>query len=61
MVDGSPDPAYLFVSSSRSTAAFQAWCREHAIGYQAWSDGGFTVVRPATKVTVGMVPATVLG
>jgi hypothetical protein len=61
LVDASPDPAYLFVSASRTTAAFQAWCRAHAIAYQAWSDGGFTVVRPATKVTPGMLPATVLG
>ena len=61
LVNASPDPAYLFVSASRTTAAFQAWCRKHAIAYRAWSDGGFTVVRPATKVTPGMVPATVLG
>ncbi|MCW2936919.1 MAG: hypothetical protein JWM19_7881 [Actinomycetia bacterium] len=61
MVDASPDPAYLFISASRTTAAFQAWCRERAIAYQAWSDDGFTVVRPAAKVTPGMVPATVLG
>jgi hypothetical protein len=61
LVNDSPDPAYLFVSASRTTAAFQAWCREHAIAYQAWSDGGFTVVRPATKVLPGMVPATILG
>jgi hypothetical protein len=59
-VAGSPDPAYLFVSASRTTAAFEAWCRAHAIAYQAWSDGGFTVVRPAAKVTPGMVPAVVL-
>ena len=60
LVGASPDPAYLFVSASRTTAAFQAWCREHAIAYHAWSDGGFSVVRPTTKVTPGMVPATVL-
>jgi hypothetical protein len=60
LVNASPDPAYLFVSASRTTAAFEAWCREHAIAYQAWSDGGFTVARPATKVTPGMLPATVL-
>jgi hypothetical protein len=59
-VDASPDPAYLFVSASRTTAAFQAWCRAHLIAYQAWSDGGFTVVEPAAKVTLGMVPAPVL-
>jgi hypothetical protein len=61
MVAASPDPAYLFISASRTTAAFQAWCREHGISYQAWSDGGFTVVWPATKVTQGMVPGGVLG
>jgi hypothetical protein len=60
-VAGSPDPAYLFVSASRTTAAFEAWCRAHDIAYQAWSDGGFTVVRPAAKVTPGMVPAAALG
>jgi hypothetical protein len=59
-VDASPDPAYVFVSASRTTAAFQAWCRAHLIAYQAWSDGGFTVVEPAAKVTLGMVPAPVL-
>jgi len=59
-VNASPDPAYLFVSASQTTAAFEAWCREHAIAYQAWSDGGFTVVRPTTKVTASMVPAAIL-
>jgi hypothetical protein len=61
MVDASPDPPYLFISASRTTAAFQAWCRAHAIAYRAWSDGGFTVVRPMTKVTPGVVPTAVLG
>ncbi len=59
-VSASPDPAYLFISASRTAAAFQAWCSEHAIAYRAWSDGGFTVVRPAKKVTPAVVPATVL-
>jgi len=60
-VNAGPDPAYLFVSASRTTGAFEAWCRAHAIAYQAWSDGGFTVVRPTTKVTAGLVPTAILG
>ena len=49
-VDASPDPAYLFVSTSRTVVSFETWCRGHHVGYQAWRLGGFTVVRPAAKV-----------
>jgi hypothetical protein len=50
VVDASPDPAYLFVSASRTIVSFETWCRERHVGYQAWRLGGFTVVRPAKKV-----------
>jgi 4-amino-4-deoxy-L-arabinose transferase-like glycosyltransferase len=49
-VSASPDPAFLFVTASRTTGSFEAWCRAHGVAYQAWQLGGFTVVRPAVRV-----------
>lgn len=59
-VGASPDPAYLFVTASRTLSSFEIWCRDHHVGYQAWHLGSFTVVRPATKVSPSTLPATVL-
>lgn len=52
-VRASPDPAFLFVTASRTTGSFEAWCRAHGVGYQAWQLGAFTVVRPAVRVDPG--------
>jgi hypothetical protein len=49
-VAASPDPAYLFVSASRTVAAFETWCRSRHVRCQAWHLGQFTVVRPGVKV-----------
>jgi len=46
-VAASPDPAYLFVTTSKTLSSFTAWCRDHDIAYQAWQAGHFTVVQPA--------------
>ena len=59
-VNTSPDPAYLFVAASRTVSSFEAWCHDHHVGYQTWHRGGFTVVRPAAKVTPSMLLAEVL-
>lgn len=55
-VAASKDPAYLFVAGSRTVSAFEHWCQATGIGYQAWSNGGFTVVRPAASVSPGELP-----
>jgi hypothetical protein len=49
-VSASPDPAYLFVSTSRTVSSFETWCHHQDIGYQAWQLGDFTVVRPAVRI-----------
>ncbi len=59
-VGASPDPAYLFITASRTLGSFETWCREHGIGYREWHSGGFTVVQPATKVNPGALPHAVL-
>jgi hypothetical protein len=59
-VGASPDPAYLFVTASKTLGSFETWCREHHIGYQAWHLGSFTVVQPARKVDPSALPRTVL-
>jgi hypothetical protein len=55
-VGASPDPAYLFITASRTLGSFQTWCREHHVGYREWQSRGFTVVQPATKVGPGALP-----
>lgn len=60
-VDASLDPAYLFVTASRTVGSFEKWCREHHLGYQAWSLGSFTVVQPSVKVTPDVLSPAVLG
>jgi 4-amino-4-deoxy-L-arabinose transferase-like glycosyltransferase len=50
VVAASPDPAYLFVSASRTLPAFETWCRGRHVRYQAWHLGKFTVVRPGSAV-----------
>ena len=59
-VGASPDPAYLFITASRTLGSFETWCREHDVGYRAWHSRGFTVVQPATKVNPGALPHAVL-
>jgi hypothetical protein len=59
-VEASPDPAYLFVATSRTLPAFETWCREHHVGYREWRLRGFAVVQPVTKVAPGALPDTVL-
>ena len=59
-VGASPDPAYLFITASRTLPAFESWCRGHGIGYRAWDSRGFTVVQPAAKVDPGALPRAVL-
>jgi hypothetical protein len=58
-VDASPDPAYLFITASKTLASFEIWCREHGIGYQEWHLRSFTVVQPATKVNPSALPRAV--
>jgi hypothetical protein len=52
-VAASPDPAYLFITASRTLGSFETWCREHDVGYREWHSRGFTVVQPAAKVSPG--------
>jgi hypothetical protein len=59
-VDASPDPAYLFVTASKTLGSFETWCRGHDIGYQEWHLRSFTVVQPATKVKPSVLPHAVL-
>jgi hypothetical protein len=59
-VDASPDPAYLFVTASRTVGSFETWCQDHYVGYRAWHLGGFTVVQPTTKVNPSVLPHSVL-
>jgi hypothetical protein len=59
-VGASRDPAYLFVSASKTVGGFETWCHQHRVGYRAWHRGGFTVVQPVTKVEPGEVPRAVL-
>jgi hypothetical protein len=59
-VDASPDPAYLFVATSRTLPAFETWCRERDVGYREWRLRGFAVVQPVTKVDPGELPDAVL-
>jgi hypothetical protein len=59
-VGESRDPAYLFISASKTVARFETWCHEHRVGYRAWHRGGFTVVQPARSVRPSEIPRTVL-
>jgi hypothetical protein len=59
-VGASPDPAYLFITASKTLPSFETWCREHGIGYREWHLRGFTVVQPATKVNPSALPHAVL-
>lgn len=59
-VDASPHPVYLFVAASRTVGSFETWCREHDVGFQAWSLGSFTVLLPSAKVTPDALPPAVL-
>jgi hypothetical protein len=59
-VGASPDPAYLFVTASRTLGSFETWCREHDIGYREWHLRSFTVVQPATKVSPSTLPHALL-
>jgi hypothetical protein len=60
-VDASRDPAYLFVSSSRTVSSFENWCREHAVRVQVWNDGGFTLVVPSSRLLPAQVGRDILG
>ncbi len=60
-VSASRDPAYLFVSRSRTLRRFETWCDRHKVGYQAWHRRSFTVVQPRSKVDPEKLPRTVLG
>ncbi|HUN31548.1 MAG TPA: hypothetical protein VMU95_05955 [Trebonia sp.] len=59
-VAASPDPAYLFVTTSRTLSQFEAWCTGHGLGYQAWHQGAFTVVQPAARLSPALLPHAVL-
>jgi hypothetical protein len=52
-VEASPDPAYLFVSASRTVPSFETWCRVRHMSYAAWRLGAFTVIQPGAKVVPG--------
>ncbi len=54
-VSSSRDPAYLFVSSSKTVSDFEDWCRQHGVRVRSWSDGGFTLVVPSRRVLPGQV------
>jgi hypothetical protein len=58
-VSASPDPAYLFVSASRTVSSFEAWCHHQDVGCQVWRLGDFTVVQPATRIRPDALPAAV--
>jgi hypothetical protein len=60
-VDASRDPAYLFVSSSKTVTRFEDWCRQHAESVRVWRDGGFTLVLPATRLLPDEVGRNILG
>jgi hypothetical protein len=60
-VSASRDPAWLFVSSSKSLPEFEAWCRRHGVPVRAWSDDGFTLVLPSSRVLPSQVGQVVLG
>jgi hypothetical protein len=60
-VDASRDPAYVFVSSSRTVSSFENWCREHAVAVRAWSEGGFTLVVPSRRLLPARVGRDILG
>jgi hypothetical protein len=59
-VGASPDPAYLFVATSKTLGSFESWCREHDVGYREWRLRSFAVVQPVTKVEPGELPDAVL-
>jgi hypothetical protein len=58
-VNASPDPAYLFVSASRTVSLFETWCRHQGVGYQVWRLRDFTVVQPAVRVRPDALSAAV--
>jgi hypothetical protein len=60
-VSASRDPAYLFVSSSRTVSGFENWCRGHDVPARVWSDGGFTLAQPSRRVLPAQVGRDVLG
>jgi hypothetical protein len=60
-VTASRAPAWIFVSSSAVPSRFEAWCRAHHLGVQAWTGGGFTVVQPSARVVPTDVPLRTLG
>jgi hypothetical protein len=60
-VEASRDPAYLFVSSSKTVSRFEDWCREHRVPVRVWSDRGFTLVWPSSRLLPGQVGRDVLG
>jgi hypothetical protein len=59
-VTASADPAYLFVTASKTLALFGMWCRERGIRYREWQSGAFTVVQPAVNVNPGELPRAAL-
>jgi hypothetical protein len=59
-VGASPDPAYLFITASKTVSSFELWCQGRNVGYQVWHRGSFTVVQPTAKVSPGELPAAVL-
>lgn len=58
-VAASPDPAYLFITASKTLGSFESWCRQHDVGYRAFHLRGFTVVQPAAKVSPAELPPAV--
>jgi hypothetical protein len=58
-VSASPDPAYLFVSASRTVSLFETWCRDQGVGYQVWRLRDFTVVQPAARIRPDALSAAV--
>jgi hypothetical protein len=59
-VNASPDPAYLFIATSKTLSSFKGWCQGHGIGYREWQLRGFAVVEPVRKVDPGELPPAVL-
>jgi hypothetical protein len=60
-VDASRDPAFLFVSSSKTVSRFEDWCREHSVPVRVWTDGGFTLVLPSSRLLPAEVGRDILG
>lgn len=60
-VRASRDPAYIFVTGSKSISWLETWIREHGVRFRIWRSAGFTVVRPAANVSPGILPAWARG